>query len=336
MCIRDRFSKAGRMSNEKHSVFLKKDEILYNKKKVFVVSPFPTFSNTAEKEKQLSKPPESAIKNPFKIEDEPPKKDTKTMRRVQSAKPGPWLLQRKERFEGSKQDNPPFGLYTPKYQMVFSREPVLSDFGKETGRKEREHSARPGTAKPGSAPRNEEATDDELVPEKQPRKLKLPIEFHKQKSREDILKGLKGNPHEKRFEYVDWPKTFSKNKEVKAISFENLHGREDNKMYKRVDFAPDYKPNFEYGKKRILAFGMKFEKMSGRKPTHKESYTKNETRFDYDDYANSETTQLFVRPRSANFKAYQGRDAEPTDPLPSFMQVRLNLFQVRYLSLIHI
>ena len=37
-------------------------------------------------------------------------------------------------------------------------------------------------------------------------------------------------------------------------------------MIKNVEYAPDYKPNYEYGKKSLGSCGIKFAKMSSRKP----------------------------------------------------------------------
>jgi len=43
-------------------------------------------------------------------------------------------------------------------------------------------------------------------------------------------------------------------------------GRERNNLYKNQEYAPDYAPNWEYGKKRLGSCGPKFNKMSARKP----------------------------------------------------------------------
>ena len=52
-------------------------------------------------------------------------------------------------------------------------------------------------------------------------------------------------------------------------------------MYKKVDFAPDYKPDFEFGKKKIGFTVPCFDKIPQRKPMHKRPATANENCFDY-------------------------------------------------------
>ena len=46
-----------------------------------------------------------------------------------------------------------------------------------------------------------------------------------------------------------------------------IPGRERNGgLYKDPEYAPDYAPNYEFGKKGLGSCGPKFEKVSNRKP----------------------------------------------------------------------
>lgn len=53
-------------------------------------------------------------------------------------------------------------------------------------------------------------------------------------------------------------------------------------MIKSVEYAPDYKPNYEYGKRGLGSVGMKFEKMSSRKPLISGKITLNDDWLDPD------------------------------------------------------
>ncbi len=62
-----------------------------------------------------------------------------------------------------------------------------------------------------------------------------------------------------------------------------------------MDFAPDYKPDFEYGKKKLGKTGPNFEKLPPRKPMNKRPATANENYFDYSSSYHNSNTNLFKR-----------------------------------------
>ena len=57
-------------------------------------------------------------------------------------------------------------------------------------------------------------------------------------------------------------------------------GRDTQLLYKSLEFAPDYDPNFEVGKKRLGTSGPKFEFHSPRKDIVHLSYSSSENFFD--------------------------------------------------------
>jgi len=64
-----------------------------------------------------------------------------------------------------------------------------------------------------------------------------------------------------------------------SIDFKKSIGREKFKLFKDMEFAPDYSPNWEFGKKRIIKPGPKFETYSPRKPLNKPSVTLTDSSF---------------------------------------------------------
>ena len=72
-------------------------------------------------------------------------------------------------------------------------------------------------------------------------------------------------------------------------------GRSDgkNSLFKSLEYAPDYEPNFEFGKKTIGSCGPKFEKLSHRKPLGKRSTSLNESFLDFDRLYSTQRSNFF-------------------------------------------
>jgi len=51
------------------------------------------------------------------------------------------------------------------------------------------------------------------------------------------------------------------------------NGREDNKIYENKEFAPDYNPNYEFGKVGLGSCGPALHKIPSRKPFNKPGLT---------------------------------------------------------------
>ena len=83
----------------------------------------------------------------------------------------------------------------------------------------------------------------------------------------------KGNPHEKRFEPIHLSLTWSNMKRVPSFNMRKTNGREDNKIYENKEFAPDYNPNYEFGKVGLGSCGPALHKIPSRKPFNKPGLT---------------------------------------------------------------
>ena len=64
-------------------------------------------------------------------------------------------------------------------------------------------------------------------------------------------------------------------------------------MYVNKEFAPDYNPNFEYGKEKIGKQVIPFQKMMSRKYIPKNPATTNENFFDWDYYTKTKNSHVY-------------------------------------------
>lgn len=78
--------------------------------------------------------------------------------------------------------------------------------------------------------------------------------------------------------------TWSNMKRVPSFNMLKTMGREDNKIYENKEFAPDYNPNYEFGRTGLGSCGPPIHKIPSRKPFHKTGLTQNEEFFNYDEY----------------------------------------------------
>ncbi|CAK62844.1 unnamed protein product (macronuclear) [Paramecium tetraurelia] len=139
-------------------------------------------------------------------------------------------------------------------------------------------------------------------------------------NRADIFSG-RPNPHPDRFQFLNVTNQWSKIPRQPQIKLEKQLSRDQMLIYKKKEFAPDYKPNFEFGKKQLGSCGAPFYKLEQRKdiltkipPYNFESY------FEYDQYSKQPKSQLFTSPTAPNFKTMLDRECDQKSLLPSFMQ----------------
>jgi len=156
------------------------------------------------------------------------------------------------------------------------------------------------------------------LPNKLKKKIVGPTPLHQQKSREDLQSG--NDPHELRFTYFEFPKNCGRSKRPLTVDMSKTRGRDYKFLYKNTEYAPDYQPNPEVGRRQLGSPGPKFEKVSARKPVHYVSPSINE---DFFDRAHIETLK-YKRPKTAVFNTYSSRQSDPSSPLPSFMQKTFN------------
>ncbi|CAD8111993.1 unnamed protein product [Paramecium sonneborni] len=151
------------------------------------------------------------------------------------------------------------------------------------------------------------------------------VDLQRQIPRPDIFSGRPNNPHPDRFQFLNVTDQWSKVPRQPQIKLEKLLSRDQMLIYKKKEFAPDYKPNFEFGKKSLGSCGAPFYKLEQRKdiltkipPYNFESY------FEYDEYSKKPKSQLFTSPTAPNFKTMLDREFDQHSLLPSFMQKYTN------------
>ncbi|KAL4504067.1 hypothetical protein ABPG72_022697 [Tetrahymena utriculariae] len=300
------FSKAGRFTSEKYIIFQRKDEILYNKKRVLKVSSYPSLGfenkvNEFDKKKQ---------------DDSKKDEDDKDKNKKEGNQPFDKQLSRERlnQIKGIKNPPKPVGYYHPRY-TVLEKSPSLVWNILEVYKKQYQ---KPISKRP-------EVTYEELtqsIPEKLPQKVQGLIEYGRSLGRGDTLMNQKGNPHENRFETIHLSQTWSNMKRVPSFNMRKTIGREDNKIYENKEFAPDYHPNYEFGKKGLGTSGPLFHKIPSRKPFHKAALTHNENFYDFDNYKTKSV--IFRNTTCPDFKRQLPRERDPNSPLPSFMQKFVN------------
>ncbi|EGR27995.1 hypothetical protein IMG5_185190 [Ichthyophthirius multifiliis] len=137
-----------------------------------------------------------------------------------------------------------------------------------------------------------------------------------------LLINQKNNPHESQFETIRYSKYFSKIKNIPSFNIKASLGREDNKIYENKEFAPDYNPNYEFGKKTLGSCGPSFHKIPARKTFEKKTITYNENFYNLNDYKNKSI--IFKNTTCPDFKRMLPRERDLKSPLPSFMQQFVN------------
>jgi len=204
-----------------------------------------------------------------------------------------------------KHPPPPCGFYNPKYSYTEKMPRTLFKYNKEKSRPMFFSTMTDFNVEEASRP----------LPDKTKKKIVGPTPYHLQTVR-SALTSPGNNPHESRFAFFEVPKNLGKNKRPLTVDMNKSRGREQNVMYKTMEYSPDYKPNFEFGKKTLGNSGPVFEKRSSRKPVVFKSISINEEYFD----PSLSEQYKFSRPRTSLFENYSPRYTDAKSPLPSFMQ----------------
>eukprot|EP01017_Pseudomicrothorax_dubius_P041319 TRINITY_DN6593_c0_g1_i3.p1 TRINITY_DN6593_c0_g1~~TRINITY_DN6593_c0_g1_i3.p1 ORF type:complete len:239 (-),score=51.43 TRINITY_DN6593_c0_g1_i3:60-776(-) len=216
------FSKAGRYTSEKHVIFQKRDEILYDQRKIFKVSSIPLMSTKALKA-STNEPP---LPLDEKKEEELPQKKKQKGQKETAGKPEP-LHEVKDKYPTVKNDFPSFGFYHPRYTQVFERQPMLVNYKRELTKTK----ALPKEETPGR-PLDEELM--ESIHERPRPRTVVPTSMEKQLPRPDFL-SHQNDPHELRFVSFEYPEVFSKTKKSPFFLISKTSGRQDRNMYKKVE-----------------------------------------------------------------------------------------------------
>lgn len=295
------FSKAGRFTSEKYIIFQKKDEIINNQRKFLKVTTLPQLKMDFEG-KDLNKS--------FQEEVEKPKMRSSTKSEIQFP-PFAKQLSRDEFYQTKKIKNPPppFGFYNPKYNYVDKTSQTLFNWNMEKSKPQFRSTMTDFNHEEASRP----------IPDKVTKRLIGPIDFKLQAPRAGILS--QGNsPHEERFNVKETPKNWSKIPRIITVDMNKSRGRDTQLLYKSLEFAPDYTPNFECNKRGLGSPGPKFDLRSPRSDMTYVSSCSSENFF------NPTKSEKLVtkRTRDVVIGRYHPRDSDPSSPLPSFMQKSIN------------
>jgi hypothetical protein len=81
-----------------------------------------------------------------------------------------------------------------------------------------------------------------------------------------------------------------------CVPMDKFLSRDQLMIYKKKNYAPDYQPNFEFGRKGLGSCGAAFDRYEERKDifVKKPEYT-NETYFEFEKYSRSPKSNLFKR-----------------------------------------
>ncbi|CAD8119796.1 unnamed protein product [Paramecium sonneborni] len=292
------FSKAGKITSEKYIIFARKDEILNRKmgkriKSQLFEIPIP---ETQEKEQPTNNNQQAQkTQQPF----------TKQLSRAV----GNYT---KIGCDGQ----PPCGYYNPKFNQLEKANHLVPDYQKTLLKT----TPRQNTKRVQSAI-NFGNRDREPIPEKPVQKRDCFIDMSRQTGRKEVFFG-QPTPHEERFNFLNITTQFSKVPRTPQYSMNKSLSREQMTVYKRKHYAPDYEPNFEFGRRKLGSAGPKFDSKKGRDDimTKKSDYTFEEY-FEFDIYSRSQKSQLFRVPTAPNFGKMIDRDHDHKQSiLPSYMQ----------------
>jgi len=295
------FSKGGRFTSEKYIIFQKKDEILTNSRKFLKVTSLPHLKmdfDGRDHNKSLHD------------DDDGKPKVVSPNKQKNHLPPFAQQLSREEYYSTKRVRHPapPCGFYNPRYDYVEKTPRTLFKWTNEKSKDLFRSTMTDFNPEEASRP----------IPNKSPKKIAGPTLFELQKPREALNK-YGNNPHEERFTILDTPKNWSKVPRTINVDMKKKLGR-DNKFFKNLEFAPDYEPNSEVGKRQLGSCGPKFDLVSPRKPMIHVSPCTSENFYN----ANKSEKLKFNRTHDVLFNKYGSRETDPSSPLPSFMQKSIN------------
>jgi hypothetical protein len=300
------FSKPGRFTTEKYHIFQKKDEILSNQRKFLKVSSVLNIKLDTEQDR---------IRDNIDDEFKPRPIPKSQLRPIISLMEKTTSREEISRAKDKKNFAPPVGFYNPRFKQVERKPITLFDYELEVPRPRECFTTRntdmdrPLTEAFDRTKTADGTLYDIPIPEKPYKRPFGGIDFDKTIPRGKFYTGVP-DPHEDRFTYVEFPPQFSKTRRVPTVDLTKSQGRGKNKLIKEV-YAPDYNPNYEYGKRRLPTVAS-FDKLSPRKPMSFKSITITDKFYD-----SSPMTSHVVSPR---FSKSTPRENFPNTPLPSFMQ----------------
>jgi len=292
------FSKAGRFTTEKYIIFHKKDEILNNQRKFLKVTSLPHLKMDFDgKDHNRS----------FHEDEEAKLKREEIRKKKQGVSPMSVQMSREDFYQSKRVRHPPppCGFYNPKYDLVEKTGPTLFKWDKEKTRTKFRSTMTDFDKEEASRP----------LPEKPKKKVPTPISLDQQLPRGAVITPG-NNPHEKRFEAVVSPQNWSNMRKTLSFDLRKSMGRSKQLLYKNLEYAPDYTPNYEVGRKQLGSCGPEFQKNCPRKTQIYSSYYKNEDFFD----PLTSCTLRYPRTKNIVFERSIRRDPDPNSPFPSFMQ----------------
>jgi len=276
------FSKAGRASIEMYQMILQRDRILYNKKPAYVptkVLPFldnvPMFS-TPQQNNQIQTPNNQT---------QTQKSETFNQKPIIYIQPFSKMLSRELLKQLEKNDRR-FGMYHPKYNLIYKRSPLDEDEKEQKDQKnkaEKQKSPLRRKMKTMSchivqSPPNETS----FHYDEKPSKIIGPLPLNQQLGRDRKLLYSK-DVNEKRFEFIDLPEICSNSHKVQTVHIRTSLGR-SNTNFKRDDCAKglEYKPKFHLVWPKSAVKIPDFSKNLARKGIENSNFVQN-SGFSYED-----------------------------------------------------
>lgn len=221
---------------------------------------------------------------------------------------------------GPKDLNKPVGYYQPKYSQIDKSVHLVwnqLDVFKNRNASRGIRSLTQRTA-------HQEKPDDHFTPEKVSKRVIGFIDYDRQLDREKVIRFVKNDPHEKRFEVVKQTQVWSNLKRVPQFFYNTSLGRDENKIFSIKEHQPDYQPNYEYFKKNLGKAIPNFTKVPPRQPYYRSLVQQSIHTFDYDYYVKQNKSHVYRSVQNINLKKMQPRAVDPNSPMPSFMQKHVN------------
>ncbi|CAD8114705.1 unnamed protein product [Paramecium sonneborni] len=308
--MQNMFSKAGKITSEKYIIFQRKEEIINNRPRYFKGKSQSVASSEEVNQQADKKMPEIQNKKQEQITEA---EQIQRKNQVKLSQPFSKQLSRQvgHYTKLSKDSKPSCGQYHVKYSELDKAIHSIHDYDKSL--KQTTPLEVPG--KHGEP----ENMDKPLVD--RPRFSRTCfIDLIRQTPRPDIFFG-RPTPHPDRFSFLNVTDSWSKIPRTPSVQLEKQLSRDQMIIYKKKQFAPDYQPNFEFGKKQLGSCGAPFDKLEQRKdimtkipPYNHEAY------FEFDVYSKDPNSKLFRTPTAPNFKNMLDRECDGKSLLPSFMQ----------------
>ncbi|CAD8147606.1 unnamed protein product [Paramecium pentaurelia] len=309
--IQNMFSKAGKITSEKYIVFQRKEEIINNRPRYFKGKSQSAASSEEVNQQVDKKMPEISSKKQQEQITEAEQIQRKNQ--VKLSQPFSRQLSRQvgHYTKLSKDSKPSCGQYHVKYSELDKAVHSIHDYDKSL--KQTVPLEVPGK-------HGEPENIDKPIVDRPRFSRTCFLDLVRQTQRPDIFFG-RPTPHPDRFTYLNVTDSWSKIPRTPSVQLEKQLSRDQMIIYKKKQFAPDYHPNFEFGKKQLGSCGAPFDKLEQRKDIMTKIPPYNhETYFEFDVYSKDPNSKLFRTPTAPNFKQMLDREQDGKSLLPSFMQ----------------